>query len=335
MAKRENIIKIDRLRNAVFWHWEYMRRNPIYIKYWDRFEFYFNYFDEIGVSAFINSAEHIDLAYGSANNPEEESANIDLVMEKMFEADGDKGINNYIKFGCLSNGFAKKFFMPPKAYIVEDYSYEDMFDCILTCDDCLFQNFDVCNCISLCSIYNWMFSAQDPVAELYDFAIQDNLIFSPSKMESSNLSKNVGLEAGAINVTKQVTNLCVDYGTSIDNFTYEKMKDLHDIDLDGVIEDKQLEDIYDLIIKPRKLNLADEMRLCGLWMWDNYDHFTADPEAEFERVLGELRIKLKGITYKPWDQVHTRIKRMRKYFQTTCLCIEKYTVLPMSYAKYC
>ncbi|WP_415713223.1 hypothetical protein [Maridesulfovibrio sp.] len=330
MAKRESLTKIDRLWNAAFWHWEYMRRNPIYIKYWDNYARYLKCFEDIGELGFINSSEHFELA--CSNSPDEESDNIDLIIEKMFKADGDKGVQNYIKFGCLSNGFAKKFFMPPKTY-VEEYSCDYMLEHVFECDDFLFKNYDVYNCISLCSTHEWMFRAPDPVTELYDFAILDNLIFSPSKMASNNLSKNVGLEAGVINVTKSVINTCINFSTSGDCSTVEKIKESPEVELDDVVSDEQLEEIYDLIIKPRKLNIADELRLCGLWMWDNYDHDTDDPEAEFERVLDELRMKLElgGKDDSPWNQVFERKKRMWEYFQVTCMCIKKHTVLPLSY----
>jgi hypothetical protein len=332
MATKELLTKIDRLRNAAFWHWEYMRRNPIYIKYWDKFEFYFKYFDEIGVSAFINSAEHIELVREIGNDPSREDSNLEIISERMFQADGDKGTLYYTKFGILSACFANKFFIPPKSYI-EDYSSEDVFEYVFSREEFLFQTYEITECISLCSTHEWMFSTPDSIAELYDFSIVENLNFSPNRMTSMNSSKNVGLEAGVINVTKSAINKIIERDISYSCLTFEKMKYLPEVELDDVISDEQLEDIYDLIIKPRKLNIADELRLCGLWMWDNYDHDTDDPEAEFERVLDELRMKLElgGKDDKPWSQVFERKKRMWEYFQVTCMCIKKHTVLPLSY----
>lgn len=101
---------VDRLKGIAFWYWEYMRRNPLYIRYCDVFNCYHNYFESLGVYEYMQSKEFLDemSEYVSTHDTREELKNFPFRkrLEKEF---GDEAGKRTFKYGCLSCGFENHF----------------------------------------------------------------------------------------------------------------------------------------------------------------------------------------------------------------------------------
>jgi hypothetical protein len=176
----------------------------------------------------------------------------------------------------------------------------------------LFQSEDYGDILSVLHLCNWILQCEFGNPDLITIYFQSPLSLDPKQVSGYQDSKKVGMESSTV----QVANLAC-----------ENIFDEQEID------EKLLEDVYDFALNRKYINTADELRLACLWMWDEFDAGCDDEDAEFERVLKELRAKIKDAEmggYRPWDQVIKRKKRMFDYLIMTDQCIQQHAVFPLN-----
>lgn len=303
---------IDRLKCTAFWYWEYMRRNPLYIRYCDVINKYDDYFKSLGVYDYMQSKEFLDemSAYVWTHETREELKNFPFRkrLEKEFGAEAGR---KTFKYGCLSCGFENHFGRIYKHYSIGMNTEKALDDELSGIISPFITNnpADISALIKLNGSWLITVDGDHPDNFCYDIRRAQNIIINPDGILDD--PGKVGLEVYALNlINKAVESL------------FEEQK----------LADDTMRSVYKLSLAGKRFNNADLTRLAALWLWDKAHEKSDTAPLDFADVYPLLKTKLEKAKKHDdrWDQIFGRPSRIRNYYASTGYCIQHHTITTLN-----
>ena len=297
----------DRLKRIAFWYWEYMRRNPSYLRFWEVLERYHDFFKSIDVFDSMQTKEYLDEMFEFLSTHDTREEIRYTPFRRRLEANhGERAGKLFFKYGFLSCGFEKKFRRLVKEPN-EGLNSKEALDLILAGKDVDFETHDIID-MSALGRFNesWLISVDgdSPLNFHYDLERTHSIQISPKGILDQ--PSKVGQEIHALNFTnKAVESL------------FAKQN----------VEDETFQSFYKLNLSGKHINSSNIMRLAMLWLWDTAHQDPCNPRS-FDEVYPLLKDKVEkaGMAGGVWEQIMTRQKRIREYFASTDFCIKNYTI---------
>jgi hypothetical protein len=310
-SKKRNISKADiiRLKGIAFWYWEYMRRNPLYIRYCDVITEYDDYFKSLGVYDYMQSKEYLDeMSEYVTTHDESEDLKYTPFRRRLEKEHGEEAGRRFFKYGFLSCGFEDKFGRIYKHYSVGIDSTEAL-ERLMSGRDISFKTNEVADLAALTKLNgSWLITVDDftPDTFTYDLKRSKTIKIDPNGVLDD--PGKVGLEIYALNlINKAVESL------------FEEQK----------IADETLQSVYNLNFSGKTLRNADISRLAALWLWDKAHEKGRQNPAAFKEVYPLLKAKLndkKRTIVGNWEQQDLKANRIRTHYEMTDYCIRHRTI---------
>jgi len=310
-SKQRNVSEedINRLKGIAFWYWEYLRRNPLYIRYCDVIKRYDDYFKSIGVYDFMQTKEYLEEISEYVSTHEDSEDLKYMPIRRRIERDhGEKAGKIYFKYGFLGYAFEEKFgriYKDPS----EGIDTETTLEAVMTGKKVSFLADNARDISALTKLHgSWLISVDDttPKSYFYDLPRIKNIKIDPDGILHD--PGQVGLEVYALNlITKAVESL------------FEEQN----------IDDNTLQSIYLLTISGKTLRNADISRLAALWLWDKAHEKGRQNPATFKEVYPLLKAKLndkKRTITGNWEQQALNATRVRTHYEMTDYCIRNRTI---------
>lgn len=310
-SKKRNISQADiiRLKGIAFWYWEYMRRNPLYIRYCDVIKRYDDYFKSIGVYDFMQSKEFLEEISEYVSTHEDSEDLKYMPLRRRLERDhGEKAGIIYFKYGFLGYAFEEKFgriYKDPS----EGIDTKKALEAVMAGKKILFSADNARDISALTKLNgSWLISVDDttPKSYFYDLPRIQNIKIDPEGILHD--PEKIGLEVYALNlITKAVESL------------FEEQK----------IADETLQSVYNLNFAGKTLRNADISRLAALWLWDKAHEKGRQNPAAFKEIYPLLKAKLndkKRTIVGNWEQQDLKANRIRTHYEMTDYCIRHRTI---------
>lgn len=297
----------DRLKRIAFWYWEYMRRNPSYLRFWEVFERYHDFFKSIDVFDSMQTKEYLDEMFEYLSTHHTRAEIRYTPFRRRLEANhGERAGKLFFKYGFLSCGFEKKFrrlLKDPN----EGQDSDEALNKLFKGESVSFETDDIID-MSALGRFNasWLISVDgdSPLNFHYDLERTNSIKISPKGILDQ--PSKVGQEIHALNFTnKAVESL------------FEKQN----------VENETFQSFYKLNMSGKHINSSNVMRLAMIWLWDNAHTGPGTPRS-FDEVYPLLKEKVEkaGMADGVWEQIMTRQKRIREYYASTDFCIQNYTI---------
>jgi len=310
-SKQRNVSQADinRLKGIAFWYWEYMRRNPLYIRYCDVIKRYDDYFKSIGVYEFMQSKEFLEeISEYTSTHEDSEDLKYMPIRRRLERDHGEKAGKIYFKYGFLGYAFEEKFgriYKDPS----EGLDTEKALEAMMVGKNISFLADNVPDISALIKLNgSWLISVDDttPKSYFYDLPRIQNIQIDPKGVLDD--PGRVGLEVYAVNlITKAVESF------------FEEQK----------ISGETLQSVYLLSCSGKYLKSPAISRLAALWLWDKAHEKDRQNPATFKEVYPLLKAKLndkKRTIAGNWEQQALNATRVRTHYEMTDYCIRNRTI---------
>jgi len=310
-SKKRNVSQADinRLKGIAFWYWEYMRRNPLYIRYCDVITEYDDYFKSLGVYDYMQSKEYLDeMSEYVATHDDSEDLKYTPFRRRLEKEHGEEAGRRFFKYGFLSYGFEGKFGRIYKHCSVGIDS-DEVLEGLISGKDVLFKTNIVADLAALTKLNgSWLITVDDFTPDTFTFDLKrsKNIKIDPNGILDD--PERVGLEVYALNIiNKAVESL------------FEEQK----------VADATLQSVYTLSLAGKRFNKADLTRLAALWLWDKAHEKDRQKPAPFKEVYPLLKAKLNDkhrVIVGNWEQQALKANRVRAHYAMTDYCIRHHTI---------
>ncbi|BAH73640.1 hypothetical protein DMR_01490 [Solidesulfovibrio magneticus RS-1] len=325
---------VGRFKTIAFWHWEYTRRNRLYKLYSNKIESFRN--GLIGAGGLHQDITVVPLGgiFDKYLYKQEGEQSINHLLKWFLirGLDREKGML-FLRYRLLFHGFNKKFkryFKPCHIGIDSSEQLDKLLSGNLPC-------FEIKDLVDLIAIL-----PQELKLKLtLDYSKARIKILGPwfAEMVSVENTGQNNIKIEMDQVFKFSDDVILDRE---DQRTISGMANvlafLNRLFVNGckqenpLVTDYMLQLIYRFCLAGKHIKSSSIMRLAMLWLWDQAHKQNEDNPAQFDDVYPLLKSKIEqaGVSGKVWEQIVTRRKRVRGYYDVTDYCIKNRTIISLN-----